>query len=1152
MISVKKKLRKPSAVLSVILSVLMLLSVCPVVAFAAYPVEYYYPDGTQFVSAIAFSRKDYFGSLLNINDLKEKLNDAGYNAFDNDFNKGCGTGSDWIAGGWKMSTDITQALRDIKYYFSNSSSAPQYLTRTVNGRTVTYYLVGGSYEPNSVSGGGVIDLNGNAGGAYIWAYVTRDPAAGPPITGLLFNFTQNETGRGYTACTRFDAVNTAADLNDGQGDASYMHWTTNSSVVSTANLQSVYSLAQNMVPNRTNYTSDTYRALETAYNEATPVVDTFNANGAASITQSRINELYTNLYNAVYGAQTNVYFNASNNGGTTSAKSTTVTIGPASEYTFDVSSFTATKGNWNFLGWNINKDATSGSKTTVKIGFNSTLYAIYGKDVTTTFKYYLDDGSVTTEIGAGTIYNTAIAADVAAPSVNDVTVNGEALAFEGWRDDITVGAPEFEGTVPVKDGITYIFRAVYSIPVEISFDSNGGDSAAPEALQGYKYYNCDENAAEGSAEFTLPADVLSKEGYGFIGWSEDKDAAVADYAPGEVISGVKSDMLLYAVWSQNSYPVVFKNYDGEVLYETEVLHGEMPEYKGETPVKEGTIDTKWVFDGWDKNFEAVTSAQEYTAQFHSATADYLVQFVNDDGTVLQESMVEYLGMPGYNGETPVKEKDAQYTYTFAGWDNELVQVEGAQVYKATYTATLNSYTVQFVNDDGTVLQEEVLDYGAVPSYKGEVPVKDEDAQYIYTFDKWDKAITEVTGETVYTATYKTQTKSYEIVFNNFDGTELYRVTLEYGKLPEYKGAVPKKDDDVSFRYNFVGWTPEISTVTGDATYTAVFQAATKQIIITFFNYDGNVLESKFVEYGSVPVYTGEAPVKNGNAQYSYSFTGWDREIEPATGRADYYAQYAASVNEYTVVFENYDGTVLQSLVLAYGEIPAYAGVTPERETDSYVYTFNGWNKVISAVTGDAVYTAVYTKVSAAYKIRFLDEDGTVLQEEFYSYGDVPVYNGAQPVKAYDNGSHYEFKGWNKELAAVTENTSYVAVYSAEAHILNEKVVAAPTCTGIGETVYSCDCGYSYTKTSPANGHRYEYEVEGETVLKVCSVCGDSTEVTGEEKEEVLSKYNEAADSDLCEFCGKYHYKYLLPGIGRISCFIARIFTFLADLFAGKL
>ncbi len=1142
----KKNLRKPSAFLAIVLSVLMVLSVFPVMSSAAYAVEYYYPAGTTFVSEIAFAHTGYWG-VVNLNSTKEKLSSKGYSTLDWDFNDGCGTNSDWIAGGWKNTTDVSRALRDIKFRVADDGSAPQSYNLTVNGRTVTYYLVGGSYEPNNVEDGGVVDLNGGAGGKYIHAYITRDPNAGPPITGIYFNDQSSRSG--CITCTKLNATGTKAELNEGAGGSDlYMHYSHNSTQVSTASLQSIYPYAVAMVPGRTNYTSDTYRALETAYNDATPIIEMFNQYGATSITQATINNAYNALYSAVYNAETNLYFNASNNGGTTTAKATTIKIGPNSTYSFNVSSYTATKGNWNFLGWSTNKDATSGSKTTVNVGFNNTLYAIFGKDVTTTFKYLQNDGTVKTETGSGTIYNTAISADLIAPAAGDAVFNNENLTFVGWRNDTTAGPAEYTGTVTVNDGITEIYRAVYTAPVTVSFDNNGKGTAAPAAVTNVKYYNANDTIVEGSADFVIPSDILSETGWGFLGWSEDKNATVADYAPGAALNDIKEDITLYAVWSQNTYPVVFKNYDGKVLQNTDVLYGEMPEYVGETPVKEGTVDIKWVFDGWDKNFSPVTGAQEYTAVFHSETADYLVQFVNDDGTVLYEEMVDYLGMPEYKGDTPEKTADAQYTYTFAGWDNEFTAVEGAQIYTATYNTTVNSYLVQFVNEDGTVLQEETLDYGTLPSYKGETPEKEEDEQYIYTFDKWDAEIAEVTGDAVYTATYKTKTKSYEIKFVNFDGTELYKVIVEYGKTPEYKGAEPKKEEDVSFRYIFSGWDPEITAVTGDKTYTAEFRAETKKLIVTFFNYNGNVLESKFVEYGSVPVYTGKTPVRNADAQFSYNFIGWDKDIEPITDRAEYYAQYEAVVNEYTVEFVNFDGTVLQSDVLEYGAMPEYLGTTPVRETDAYVYTFKGWNKTISEVTGDVTYTAVYSKLAAAYTIRFLDDDGTVLKEEFYSYGDMPVFDGT-PVKAYDNSNHYVFAGWNKAIEKVTENTVYVAVYTASAHEYDEVVLAVPGCTTAGETVYSCACGHNYTVTTPECGHRYEYIVDGENVSKQCTVCGDTVEVTGEEKDKVLA--DNAAAADLCDFCGKYHYKYLFPGVGRWSCFISRIFTFFAELFSGN-
>ena len=63
-----------------------------------------------------------------------------------------------------------------------------------------------------------------------------------------------------------------------------------------------------------------------------------------------------------------------------------------------------------------------------------------------------------------------------------------------------------------------------------------------------------------------------------------------------------------------------------------------------------------------------------------------------------------------------------------------------------------------------------------------------------------------------------------------------------------------------------------------------------------------------------------------------------------------------------------------------------------------------------------------------YTVRFLDEDGTVLQTGEVTYGDMPEYTGKTPEKAADEDYTYSFGGWDQEIAAAEADTDYTAVY----------------------------------------------------------------------------------------------------------------------------
>lgn len=72
------------------------------------------------------------------------------------------------------------------------------------------------------------------------------------------------------------------------------------------------------------------------------------------------------------------------------------------------------------------------------------------------------------------------------------------------------------------------------------------------------------------------------------------------------------------------------------------------------------------------------------------------------------------------------------------------------------------------------------------------------------------------------------------------------------------------------------------------------------------------------------------------------------------------------------------------------------------------------------------YMSMPTKAVLKYKVRFLNEDGSLIEEKEYYYGNV-VECGV-PQKPGDDQGEYEFAGWDKPLTRCFENTEYKAVY----------------------------------------------------------------------------------------------------------------------------
>ena len=268
-----------------------------------------------------------------------------------------------------------------------------------------------------------------------------------------------------------------------------------------------------------------------------------------------------------------------------------------------------------------------------------------------------------------------------------------------------------------------------------------------------------------------------------------------------------------------------------------------------------TEPTGYKFLGWATAPNGNVEYQPNTKVFVDANGDndlyaiwqvktYTVKWVDDDETTLiYQKDYEYGAMPQFEGAEPTKAADAQYTYTFKGWDKDYTEVKGNQTYVAVYEKTTNKYTVKWVDEDGTTLiDQKDYEYGAIPKFEGVEPTKAADAQYTYTFKGWDKDYTEVKGNQTYVAVYDKAVNKYTIKWVNWDDSEVRTDTeVAYGTELEVP-ADPTREADAEYTYTFAGWTPKIETVTGDATYKATYTKEANSYTLTY-DLDGGEWEN---------------------------------------------------------------------------------------------------------------------------------------------------------------------------------------------------------------------------------------------------------------------------------------------------------------------
>lgn len=274
--------------------------------------------------------------------------------------------------------------------------------------------------------------------------------------------------------------------------------------------------------------------------------------------------------------------------------------------------------------------------------------------------------------------------------------------------------------------------------------------------------------------------------------------------------------------------------DGEIIHSEYVVYGadaEDPVEDGtiELPIKEGTDDLRYAFNGWDKSLTNVTLPRNINAVW---TNVYPVRFYATESS--QTPHYTQWVKETENAHDPIAANECQapsdivtddITYVFSHWNNIPENVTAIENVYAEYSSL---WAVRFYN--GYLLEDTqwiAIGQSAVdPVRAGRIPtpIRTSTAQYDYTFSGWEGDYTNVTEARKIMATYNATIRKYSVYFYN--GDELLQTIegVQYGDRTSYTGVTPVKTGvDNPEEYVFKGWMPAPENITGETECYALFK-----------------------------------------------------------------------------------------------------------------------------------------------------------------------------------------------------------------------------------------------------------------------------------------------------------------------------------------
>ena len=177
------------------------------------------------------------------------------------------------------------------------------------------------------------------------------------------------------------------------------------------------------------------------------------------------------------------------------------------------------------------------------------------------------------------------------------------------------------------------------------------------------------------ASLDIRADVTTLDGAVI----DDLGYQVADYQTKAITTGIE-DASQYAKLSDNNLYTNITNTSDKTNAKA------VNDASNADTVTLGKHDTFQLIANGTSTFDNSAAEDKNVYDTHLQKR-YEVTWQNDDGTVLETSIVDADALPVYNGETPVKVSTDIADYTFSGWSPEVVAANADTTYTAVFDVT---------------------------------------------------------------------------------------------------------------------------------------------------------------------------------------------------------------------------------------------------------------------------------------------------------------------------------------------------------------------------------------------------------------------------------------------------------------------------------